>query len=80
MGDLLMLNQSGELACSFLIENVFHESIFASGVDLLRGAPIFLSVADALLNALLNLFTFPLSVRLSNTNPRKPSEKKAYLE
>ncbi|ERS39128.1 MULTISPECIES: hypothetical protein [unclassified Corynebacterium] len=40
MGDLLMLNQSGELACSFLIENVFHESIFAGGVDLLRGAPI----------------------------------------
>lgn len=40
MGDLLMLNQSGELACSFSIENVFHESIFAGGVDLLRGAPI----------------------------------------
>ena len=55
MGDLLMLNHSGELACSFLIENVFHESIFASGVDLLRGAPIFLSVADALLNALMDV-------------------------
>ena len=40
MGDLLMFNQSGELACSFSIENVFHASIFAGGVDLLRGAPI----------------------------------------
>ena len=40
MGDLLVSNQSGELACSFLIKNVFHESIFVGGVDLLRGAPI----------------------------------------
>lgn len=40
MGDLLALNQSGELACSFSIKNVFHESTFSGGVDFLRGVPI----------------------------------------
>lgn len=40
MGDLLVFNQSDKLACSFLIKNMFHESIFAGGIDFLRGAPI----------------------------------------
>lgn len=40
MGDLLVFNQSNELACSFLIKNVFHESIFVGRVDLLRGVLI----------------------------------------